>query len=167
MADTLLSELRLPIRVTVGDIAAEAYEFSDDHLDAALKLVLRGGRIPGHALNAAQNGASPELNDPNAYLLTVYEAAVILVRPRTEAHRYRTRALSESFEGQKILFWHLLQETGRLEELREGSLFRSWQDFHQFVTGNYGTNVWERLVDLKLHRPMWTVDVSAAGVQPA
>ncbi len=149
----------MPLRVTVGDTTPDSYEFQDGHLDAALRLVVRGGMVPGHALNPGMDGISPGLDDPNHYLLTVYEAAVILVRPRTEGTSYRTRALSERFDGQKILFYHLLQETGRLQEMREGTLFRSWQDLGQFVAGNYGSSLWERLVEVKVSGPIATLHI--------
>lgn len=138
MSSTTLASLREPLRAVLGDTDAGSCGFSNEHLDASVRLVVMGGKIRGHKLAPTLASVEPALDDPNAWLLTVYEAALVLARPRTEGYRYRTRALSESFEGQKLLFLDLLNEVDALQRLREGTYFASWQQCYQSMIGRYG-----------------------------
>lgn len=162
---TPISQLYDFVRATIGDMTPGVYQFEDAHLSTAIQMVLRGGKVKGFTLSQNLQEVEPALDDPNAFLLTVYEAAIVIVRPNTERHSYRTRALSESFGGQQILFNHLLCEVDAIEKMRSGSFFESWGDLRGFVAGNYGSTVWDRLVDVKIQGPAWTVTVSADGVQ--
>ncbi|MCC7374265.1 MAG: hypothetical protein IT581_06400 [Verrucomicrobiales bacterium] len=164
---TPITELYEFVRVTIGDSTPGAYQFEDDHIRTAVLMVVRGGKIKGFGLSQNLQDIEPSLEDPNAFLLAVYEASIVLVRPQTERHAYRTRALSESFGGQQTLFAHLLAEVDTIEKLRSGSFFQSWGDLRSYCIGNYGSSVWDRLVSVEVSGRAWTVSISGDGIRSA
>lgn len=162
---TPIDQLYEFVRATVGDTTPGVYQFEGEHIKTAISMVVRGGKIKGHALSQNLQEIEPALDNPNSFLLAVYEAAIVLVRPQTERHAYRTRALSESFGGQHTLFAHLLAEVETLEQMRSGVFFQSWGDLRSFCIGNYGSPVWDRLVAFEIKGSAWTVSVSGDGIR--
>jgi len=148
---TPLSEFHEYLRVTLGDLNPDARNYSADNFDAALRMALLAGRLPGHALTGDRLGVTPEITDANdwARLLTV--AALTFVRPEAERTSYRTRAMSESFGGRTHLLFALEQDLHRLEE-RE--LFRSgadgWTDFKSYCAAlGPSLPLWSALTELR------------------
>jgi hypothetical protein len=148
---TPLSEFHPFIRVTLGDLNADAFGYSATNLDTALRMVVLKGQLPGYALTTGRDAITPDLTEATDWARLLTLASLTFVLPEAEATSYRTRAMSESFAGRKDLLFSLRQE---LYEADQSQLFRNgtdgWQDLRTFVAGcGHSLPIWQALTELK------------------
>jgi hypothetical protein len=148
---TPLSEFHEFLRVTLGDLNADAQNYSPDNFNAALRMAILKGELPGYALTAARDALTPTLTDANDWARLLTLAALTFVRPEAERTSYRTRAMSESFGGRTHLLFALEDDLHRLEER---ALFRSgvdgWTDFKSFCAAvGFSLPLWAVLTEVK------------------
>jgi hypothetical protein len=141
---TPLSEFYEYMRVTLGDLCAEARQIEDSQLAAAVRGAVARVRVVGLAceLTPDRNGITPDVADPNDWMLVCYHACLPFAWNLAEGGSFRTRALAESRQGKKELLWALENEIHRLENR---TMFGSWQDLASYAAGMTGCEAWWRL----------------------
>jgi hypothetical protein len=157
---TLISEFRDPLRHLLGDRHASVYQYSDGNLDAAVKTMVKMGKLAGFALTPAQDAVTPDVSDPNDYALLLYETVRSFVAGNPDRYSYRTRALSETFGRWREFLDYL--ETN-IHELKNGAMFDGWQSFAGWWRGNVGEDLLEVMTRVEVQAPVQTVTVNSDG----
>lgn len=150
-----------PVRAMLGDFKKVRYE--DSAIAGTVRTVIRLGKVPGYRLTADRRGIQPAIGDADVkqFALLVYHVVKMILLPTVAGYAYRTRALSERFEEQKIFFFHL-QEA--IYEMEFGEMFVSYQSFYAWVNSIAGINVWELMTEMKVTAPVATVNLGVGGV---
>lgn len=153
---TLVSEMRDPVRFLLGD-NEEPFRYTDGVIDRGVRVIARGGVIPGHSLTPDTTGITPDLTDPNLYLLTAYEVAKRFAANVPDRRSFKTRAFSESVGGMGGLVFALEENAYKL---RNGEMFDGWTSFGSWligVGGLTGTQLWNHMSRFVSEQPMDTV----------
>jgi hypothetical protein len=154
---TPISEFYTPVRMVLGDLDSSAQLYSNQSILEVVRMVVYGGQIPGYTLSADKLYVTPDLVDPNSWLLLVYKAAAVFAFPALgERYSYQHRALSESFGGNLALLQRLETELYRLEN---GSMFSSWQSMADWLAGTTGQNIWQTMTEMKTTVPVSTFTI--------
>jgi hypothetical protein len=145
---TPLSEFYDYMRLTLGDLYAEARLIEDSQLAVAVRGAVARVQIAGlnYALTPDRNEIAPEVTEPNDWMLLCCHGCLPFARNLAEGGSFRTRALAESRQGKKELLWALENEIHRLENR---TMFGSWQDLAGYAAGMTGSEVWWRLAVVK------------------
>lgn len=141
-------DFREPLRFLLGDLNPQEQAYSNGDLDAGIRAAVRIASVDDLQLTACRNriqttsGAEPSANQ---FALLALKTAEIFVSANPDGYNYRTRAISEKFDG-----WTNLLEAlrGRIYELQAGTGFLSWQEWSAFLFGEDGIN--RRMVETQL-----------------
>ena len=141
---TPFAQFVTPVRLLLGERFGATK--SDADLSGALLLVLRLGRVTGHAPSADLTGVTPDLAPPGsgtplAYAQLVLGAALALCAPDAAASAFDTRAYRERLGDAWPYIEHLRREI-YLSETGGGVVLGSWQSFAGFMAG-LGLAGWE------------------------
>jgi hypothetical protein len=157
----LVSELREPLRVILGDRDASFYMYEDAALDAGVRTAVRMGLVEGYSLATGNTAITPDVSEPNDLALLLYHTVKLFVQSAPDSQSYRTRAISESMGAYKRFLAELEQS---IHELENGTMFSSWQNFSTWSMGLFGADLWSLLSDVTVDRPVATVNVGASGI---
>ena len=137
------------IRLLLGDQDADARLFEDTQLDAALRMGVRLLGALGYGYTLVLPGRTeitPDVNDPNDWMLLCYRACFAFTPSLCEATSFRTRAFTETRGGRKELLWVLETELYRLENR---SLFSSWTDLATWASALEGADPVVRMAQMR------------------
>lgn len=103
------------VRAVLGDHKGRRYQ--DSSLEKVMRVVLRGGQVPGYVLGNDRKTISPAIpnEDVTAYMLFVLHTAKMVLMPNARSSGYSTRALKERFGDQKDFIFDLEQQLFELE----------------------------------------------------
>ena len=149
---SLFTEFLPGMRIFLGDLDPDIRQFDDAHLTTSLGLASKQATGMGfnYAITPDRLGLTPDVTDPNDWMLLLYYGCYPFAVNMGEASSYRTRSLSESVEGKKCLVWRLETEIYRLETR---SRFTGWQDMASWAASLSGVDAWLRLAELKVQNP--------------
>lgn len=109
MTSTLLTELREPVRVLLGDYGYENPLYEDTAIDGALRYVVRSGKLTDYSLDPTLTAVTPALSTPLAYGIMAVEAAVLCATPKMHAQIYQRRG-QRFTSGERWRFVAALQD---------------------------------------------------------
>lgn len=143
-----ISDFRESLRFLLCDFNAQEQTYSNADLDSAIRSSVRLSAVDGVVLTACRNqiktpgGADPS---PNQFALLALKTAEVLVSGNPDGYSYRTRAISEKFDG----YTNQLETLrGRIYDLEAGTGFLTWQEWASFIHGVDGIN--RRVVETSL-----------------
>lgn len=161
---TTIADLRVPVRAVLNDFDTVVRKYQDAAIDAVVAMIVNTGQLPGFATASGNTLITPDVTGRN-YGLLIYKAARAFVAPAPDGYSYRTRALSESFGGQKNFLHHLEQALHDIDQAG-GGMFGTQLDFQSwFLSISGGFNPWAAMTDMNVNAPVATVTVGSAGLQ--
>ncbi len=159
---TLISDLREFVRFVAGDNDDQNPIYQPTALDRGIRFVIKGNYLPNYALMVDNLSITPDLTDPNQFLLLVYTVAKRFMVAEPDGQSSRTRAYSERIGNFRDLIFDIEKQLYLLEN---GTMFASWQSLADFLEGYAGVrNVFQHLSRLKLAAPFTTSVLSVSGL---
>lgn len=158
---SLVSEMYEPIWAVLGDVRRPHY-YEEDAVASVVRSVIRMGQLPGYQLTASRQGITPAIVNSRDFALLSYKAAKMLFMPDSAAYSYRTRAISEKFGEQRMMFFDLEEA---IRDLEDGEMFRSFQSYYSWINSIAGMDVWSLMTKMNVNAPVATVTLGRAGIQ--
>lgn len=157
----LISLFFRPTRVLLGDRDPSVQVYSDGAISDSLKTVLQFGRLPGYALTPDETGLTPDITDPNLFALAALHTVKLFLSPQSGGYAYKTRAVSEKFENQRLQLYDVENEIYKLEN---GAMFGTVQNYYAWLAGMSGLPIWEVMTDVLIAAPFQTASVTRGGI---
>lgn len=163
---TDLASYREPLRMLLG--SRFMLGRNDASLDAALRLTLQRGLVPGHTLTPGLVGVTPDLmppvsGTPLALTRLLYHSLLALCAPEMARREFRTRGFEQRF-GDALPFIQHLERELYVAETGGGHVFDTWQTYGDFVRGAAGGDWWDRLVAVTTpEQPEHTLHLTGSG----
>ncbi|HEX3800246.1 MAG TPA: hypothetical protein VH413_16240 [Verrucomicrobiae bacterium] len=156
-----IQQLRVPVRVTLGDFDKSFPNYSDEAIDDVVRTKLMCGEVPGQKLGMDRKSILPGITQPCDLARLMYKAALTFKAPETAQYSYRTRAIEEKF-GREDFFIRELQNA--IYELDNGRMFDSFQSFYGWVNALRGLDIWGLMTDMNVNAPVMAVSIGPAGI---
>lgn len=162
---TPISEFCDPVRFLVGDHFDGERLTDDSAIARGVRVLIKGGqapaRTPAYALTGDQLAITPDVGDPNHYLLIAAKVAKMYMGSQPDRQSYGDRGHREVLGSFRHLDFDLHELIYKLEN---GAMFDGWQSFASWLEGFAGVRKsWLHLTRLKLQMPFDSVTLTGRG----